>query len=101
MNQLSVLLIEIGQSYSNCVQANLKKKDAARMISRSARSGLQFPVGRCMCKLHRLYHSLVFVCVVLYLCPPDILGIGNSIAACQGSSELEGGRGLSTQQQES
>jgi len=27
-------------------KANLKKKEAARMISRSARSGLQFPVGR-------------------------------------------------------
>ena len=69
MNQLSVLLIEIGQSYSNCVQANLKKKDAARMISRSARSGLQFPVGRCMCYCFfvfvYMFGSVPFLCVCL------------------------------------
>ena len=84
------------------MQANLKKKEAARTISRSARSGLQFPVGRCMC-------VIVFFCVCvlslcysyLLVCPPYILGVGNGIAARQGSSKLEGGRGLPTQQQES
>ena len=79
------------------MQANLKKKEAARTISRSARSGLQFPVGRCMCVIVlSLYHSYLFVCHSI----PYILGVGNGIAARQGSSKLEGGRGLPTQQQE-
>ena len=47
------------------MQENLKKKEAARIISRSARSGLQFPVGRCMCRCLRL---LVCHCLCLLVC---------------------------------